>query len=444
VSDISAAVKIEDISSVKKKLSFDIAWADVKNELDAVYRQVSKTAKIRGFRPGRIPRGILEMHYRGQAEEETVSKLINRYYWETLQEKQIPAVTRPEIEQKGIEMEKDFVFSATVEVEPIIEPKDYLGLELEREEPVVTEEDLETRIEEIRQLFATMEEIHEDRGVLPGDFVTLDFEGFLAGEPLKELKSENYLLEIGSKAFVPGFEDELIGMKKGGTDSFPVKFPETYHASHLAGKDVDFTVSIKGIRIKKLPEIDDQFIKNFERYESLDALRTDVRNNLEEEKKRKIAADFERQLSEKLLANNDFEVPTLYVERQIYYMMADTQQRMAAGGMDPKRAADFSFKLHDQFREEAIKIVKTTLLLKNIARKEALTVGEDEVEKEIREIAAQRAQDYGTLKKSLEKDDLIENVRSKLLSRKTYELLEEKATITSIRKENSKIPEKGK
>lgn len=444
MSDISAAVKIEDISTVKKKLSFDVPWADVKNELNSVYRKVGKKAKVRGFRPGRIPRGILEAHYREEAEEETVSNLVNRYYWETLQEKKIPAVMQPEIEQKGIEAEKNFTFSATVEVEPAVEPRDYVGLELEKEEPVVTGEDLEARMREIRQMFATMEEVSEDRGILAGDFVTLDFAGAVAGKPLKELKSENYLLEIGSKTFVPGFEEQVIGMKKGDTKSVAVQFPENYHAAHLAGKDVEFAVMIKGIRIKKIPEIDEQFIKNFEKYESLEALRDDVRKNLEEEKKRKIAVAFERQISDRLLEKNAFEVPESFVERQIYYMMSDTQRRMVSGGMDPKKAAEFSFKLHDQFREEAAKIVKTVLLLKGIAGKEGLTAGDDEVENQIREIAAQRAQDYETLKKSLDKDDLIDNIRSEILNRKTYEFLEAKAKVTTVRNEKKDMPEEGK
>jgi len=444
VSDISAAVKIEDISTVKKKLSFDVPWADVKNELNSVYRKVGKKAKVRGFRPGRIPRGILEAHYREEAEEETVSNLVNRYYWETLQEKKIPAVMQPEIEQKGIEAEKNFTFSATVEVAPAVEPRDYVGLELEKEEPVVTGEDLEARMREIRQMFATMEEVSEDRGILGGDFVTLDFAGALAGESLKELKSENYLLEIGSKTFVPGFEEQVIGMKKGDTKSVAVQFPENYHTAHLAGKDVEFAVMIKGIRIKKIPEIDEQFIKNFEKYESLEALRDDVWKNLEEEKKRKIAVAFERQISDRLLEKNAFEVPESFVERQIYYMMSDTQRRMVSGGMDPKKAAEFSFKLHDQFREEAAKIVKTVLLLKGIAGKEGLTAGDDEVENQIREIAAQRAQDYEALKKSLDKDDLIDNIRSEILNRKTYEFLEAKAKVTTVRNEKKDMPEEGK
>jgi trigger factor len=444
VSDISAAVKIDDISTVKKKLSFDIPWADVKSELDAVYRKVGKKAKIKGFRPGKIPRGILEAHYRGEAEDETISNLVNRYYWETLQQKEIPAVTQPEIEQKGIEAEKNFTFSATVEVEPVVEPRDYLGLEVEKEEPVVTGEELDARMQEIRQMFATMEEVREDRGILEGDFVTLDFAGALAGERLKELKSENYLLEIGSKTFIPGFEEQLIGMRNEESKSVSVKFPEDYHAAHLAGKDVEFDVVIKGVRIKKLPEINEQFIKNFEKYESLEALTDDIRKDLEEQKKRKAAAAFERQISDRLLEKNAFEVPESFVERQVYYMMTDTQRRMVSGGMDAKKAAEFSFKLHDQFREEATKIVKTVLLLKGIAGKESLTAGDDEVEKQIREIAAQKAQDYETLKKSLEKDDLIDNIRSEIINRKTYEFLGANAKVIAAKKEKKQMTGGGK
>ena len=445
MSDISAAVKIEDISAVKKKLSFDIPWVDVKNELDSVYRSVGKKAKIKGFRPGKIPREILEKNYREEAEGETIANLVNRYYFETLKEKEILAVTQPEIEEKGIEAEKDFSFSATVEVEPVVEPKDYLGLELEKEELVVTDADLEAKMLEIRNMFATMEEMTQDRGIQTGDFVTFDFNGTLAGEHLKELKSDNHMLEIGSKTFVPGFEEQLVDLKQDELKTFTVKFPDNYNAAHLAGKDVEFTVNIKGIQVKKLPEIDEQFIKNFEHYESLDDLKADVLKSLEEEKKSKIALEFERQISDKLLENNVFDVPDSFVEQQIYMMMSDTQRRMVSGGMDRKKAAGFSSQLHDHFQEEAAKIVKTVLLLKAIADKEALTVGEDEVEKKIHEIAEQRSQDYVTLRESLEKKDMIDSIRSELINRKTYAFLEAKANVTTgVRTETKEIQEEGK
>jgi trigger factor len=441
VSDISTAVKIEDISSVKKKLSFDIPWADVKNELDVVYRKVGRTAKVKGFRSGKIPRAILERYYREQAEEETISSLVNRYYWETLQEKDIPAVTQPQIEQKGIEQDKDFVFSAVIEVEPVVDPKNYIGLELKREDPVVTDEELEARLQEIRQMFATMEDLKDDRGAIKGDFVALDFTGKLAGESLKELTAENHLLEIGSKTFVPGFEDQLIGLRKGESKTFVVTFPEPYVAAHLSGKDVEFSVTVKGVRVKKAPEIDEDFVKNFERYDSLEALKTDVRKNLEEEKRRKVAADLENEISEKLLAHNDFDVPDSFIERQIYYMMSDTQRRMVSKGMDQKKAAEFCFKLHDQLKDEATKIVKTVILIKNIARKEAITIDEGEVEKEIGEMASQRGQDSDILKKSLEKDGMLDSIKSEILSRKTHDFLVAKANITKVGAERAEILE---
>ena len=444
MSDISTAVKIEDISSVKKKLSFDIPWTDVKNELDIVYRKVGKTAKVKGFRPGKIPRSVLERYYREQAEEETVSSLVNRYYWEILQEKEIPAVTQPQIEQKGIEQDKDFSFSATIEVEPAVDPKDYIGLELKKEDPLVTDEDLEARLQEIRQMFATMEDLNDDRAVIRGDFVTIDFSGKVAGESLKELTAENHLLEIGSKTFVPGFEDQLIGTRKGESKTFAVTFPEPYAAAHLAGKEVEFSVTVKGIRIKRAPEIDEDFVKNFERYDSLEALRADVRKNLEEEKKRRVEADLDKGIGEKLLASNEFEVPESFIEHQIYYMMSDMQRRMVSGGMDAKKAAELCFKLHDQLREEATKIVKTVILIKNIARKEAITVDEGEIEKQIGEMASQRGQDVDTLKKSLEKDDMVDSIKSEILSRKTYDFLAAKAQITTVKTEKTGKPEEEK
>ncbi|OHE22566.1 MAG: trigger factor [Syntrophus sp. RIFOXYC2_FULL_54_9] len=444
MSEISAAIKIEDISSVKKKLSFDIPWADVKNELDTVYRKVGRTAKVKGFRPGKIPRAILEMYYREQAEKETVAGIVNGVYWRTLQEKEIPAVTQPQIEQKGIERDKDFSFSAIVEVEPAIDPKDYLGLELEKEDPAVTEEDLEKRLQDIRQMFSTMEDLNEDRGVIEGDFVTLNFTGKISGETLKELTAENHLLEIGSKTFVPGFEEQLLGMRKGEARSFVITFPETDVPAHLAGKDVEFAVNIGGIRVKRAPEIDDNFIKNFEKYESLDALKADVRKNLEEEKKAKVAADLDKSIGDKLLASNEFEAPDSFIENQIHHMLLNMRQRMVSGGMDPKKATEVALKFRDQCREEATKIVKTVILIKNIARKEALAVDEMEVEKQIAEMASQRAQDFETFKKSLEKEDLMDSIKSEILSRKTYEFLLEKAHITTVGAKKAEIAEETK
>jgi trigger factor len=285
VSETTVAVQVEEISSVKRKLSFDISWMDVKNELDAVYRDVGRKAKIKGFRQGKVPRKILETTYKDHVEGETVTNLVNKYYWNAIKEKGIIAVTQPDIDQNGIEDNKSFTFTATVEVEPAIDPKDYEGLILEKEEKQVTESDVESRLQEIRHMFGTMEEVNEDREIKNGDFAVIDFEGTLDGESLKEMTAENYLLEIGSSMFLPEFEDQIIGLKKSQTKQIDVKFPEEYGVKRIAGKDVVFSVTVKNIKERKLPEIDDNFIRNFEKYETLEGLKQDIKKSLEEENK---------------------------------------------------------------------------------------------------------------------------------------------------------------
>ncbi|MGZ6209131.1 MAG: trigger factor [Syntrophales bacterium] len=428
------AVRVEDVSPIKKKLLFDISWLEVKKELDTVYRDVAKKAKIKGFRPGKVPRDVLESLYKDHAEEETISNLVNRYYWEALKENKINAVTQPDIEQKGIEADKNFTFTAVVEIEPVIDPTGYIGLELEKERHEVKDSDVEARLEEIRDMFGTMEEMEADRGVSQGDFVVIDFEGFVKGKPVKEMKAENYLLEVGSKRFVPGFEEQLIGMKKNKTEQIAIKLPDDYHAKHLAGEEVEFSVTLKNIKEKKLPEIDDKFIKNFEKYESLDDLKKDVRKTLEEENISREDSTFKSLIIEKLLECNKFEVPQAFVNRQVAYMIDDMQKRLAARGIKRDETPERYKELYDIYKDEAVKIVRTILLLKHISEKEAITVSDQEVEDKIREMAQLRGQNYDSLKESLQSGNMMDDIRSEILNAKVFAFIEDKAKVEIVKK----------
>ncbi|MFH1079498.1 MAG: trigger factor [Pseudomonadota bacterium] len=431
------AVKIEEVSPVRKRLSFEIPWEDVKKGLDSVYRDVAKKARIRGFRQGKIPRDVLERHYKDHVEEETVSKLINQVYWDAVKEHDILAVTQPKIDQQGIAPDKNFSFTATVEVEPMLEPKGYLDLELEKEELTVTEQDIEDRFKEIQQMFATMQDIEDDRGLMAGEFATIDFEGTLAGEALKELKAENYFLEVGSGILVPGFESQLIGMKKGEARQIEVRFPDDYQAAHLAGKDVSFSVVLKGLKEKILPEINEDFVKNFEKYDSLEGLKADLHKSLMAEHKARIEADVRQQIVDRLLSNkdNEFDVPPSFVERQIFQMMADTQRRLLSRGMDKKTATEMTVKMHDTFKDEARKIVLTALIIKNISRLESISVGEDEVADRIRMMAESRGMTVEALRESLEKDDMQNHIENEVLHQKVFDFIESKAKIRTVKKD---------
>ena len=428
------AINIEEISMIKKKLSFDIPWNEVKEALDAVYRDIGKKAKIKGFRPGKVPRNVLESNFKDHAEEETITNIINKYYWQALDDKGIMALSKPDITQEGFKDNTNFTFTASFETEPDFEPKGYNGIEVEKENIQITESDLDNRLNEIRQMFATMEVVKDDRAAIMGDYVTIDFAGTLDGVAHLDLKADNYFLELGAKRFIPGFEEQIPGMKNGETLDIKVKFPEDYHEEKFAGKDVIFTVTIKDIKEKKLPEIDENFIKNFDKYNSLDELKNDARKALEQDCERITETNLQNKIMEIILKENDFEAPPSLVEKQIFHMMADTQKRMTSAGMDETSAMELSFKMHDKFKEEAEKIVKSFLLLKKIAQKEEIGVEEADLDKHIKELSEKYGRDYEQIRTAFEKEERKDNLRTELIQKKTFDFIEQKANIKIIEK----------
>ena len=428
-SGTGAAIKVEEISPVKKKISFEIPWEEVKKELDTAYRTVGKKARIKGFRPGKTPRHILETYYREDAEGEAVSNLVQRSFEEAIQANNLMPVARPQIEQNGIQADQSFTYSATVEVEPVIEPQGYTGLELQKEDPAVTDRDVDVRLEELRNMYSSLKDVEAGRSVQEGDFLLIDFEGKLGGETRKDLTETGFRIEVGSKRLVPGFEDALIGLKQGESKEFTVKFPDDYQVKEFAGNDITFNVTVQDVKVKVLPELDENFVKNFNKYDNLEALRIDLRKSLEEEKIARVKANLQKAINEQLLEKNPFEVPEAYVERQIFNMMVEYQRRMVMNGMDPDNAAKVAANLHDQFRDEAARMVRTGILLQRIAETEALAVDEKEIDDRIRETASRYGRDFESMKLSYEKDNLIDRLRDQLLEEKTLDFIESRANI---------------
>ena len=428
-SGTGATINVEEISPVKKKISFEIPWEEVKRELDAAYRTVGKKARVKGFRPGKTPRHILETYFREDAEGEAVQNLVNRSFEEATQASGLQPVARPEIEQNGIQPDKSFTYSATVEVEPAVEPQGYTGLDLKREDASVTDQDMDARIEEIRNMYSSLQDVEGDRTVLSGDFLMIDFEGRLGGTARQELTEAGFRIEVGSKRLVPGFEDALVGMKKGESKEFTVKFPDDYHVKEFASQDITFQVTVRDVKVKVLPALDDQFVKNFERYENLEALKADLRKSLEQEKAARVKATLRKAINDRLLELNVFDVPEAYVERQIFSMMVEYQRRMVMSGMDPDNAAKVAANLHDQFRDEAARLVRAGIILQKIAEKETITVDEAEIDDRIREMAARYGRDFETMKASYEKDNLTDRLRDQILEEKTLDFIESRANI---------------
>jgi trigger factor len=432
VSELS--VKLEDISQVKKKMSFEVPWAFVKDELENVYRDIGKKAKIKGFRPGKIPRKVLENYFKADAEGEAITNIVNKYYWQELDNLGIVTLSRPEIEQDGLKENTDFSFSASFETEPDFEPQGYQGLELEKLNITISEEDLDKRLQEVRKMFATMQDVTEDRQAVMGDFVLIDFSGKLDGQALPELQSENFMLELGSKRFIPGFEEQLVGMKNGESKDVNVTFPEDYHEKKMAGKDVTFNVTLKGLKEQKLPEIDENFIKNFDKYNTLEDLKNDVKKSMEDQCKRQSDAELRDKITEAIVKANEFEAPPSLVERQIFYMISDTQKRMKSAGMDEKNAMELSFRMHDQFKQDAEKTVKSFLLLKKIAEKEAISVSDNDLDNHFRELAEIHHTDYEVVKSAYDNEERMNSLKSEIIQKKVFDFIEQRANIKAVEK----------
>ena len=432
VSELS--VKVEDLSQVKKKMSFEIPWAFVKDELDAVYRTIGKKAKIKGFRPGKIPRKVLETYFKSDAEGETITNIVNRYYWQELDQRKMVSLSRPEIEQNGLKEDTDFSFSASFETEPEIDPQGYQGIELTRTEIKVSDADMEKRLNEIRRMFASLQDVAEDRPAAMGDFVTIDFAGTLDGEALSELKADDYLLELGSKRFVPGFEEQVAGMKKGEKKDISVTFPADYSESKMAGKNVVFSITLKELKEQKLPELNEEFVKNFDKYNTLDDLKSEVRKSMEEQCKRQSDAQLKDSITEVLLAANAFEAPASLVQRQIFYMIADTQKRMRSAGMDEKSAMELSFRMHDQFKTEAEKTVRAFLLFKKIAEKEAVAVSDEDMDNHIKELSEIHHVGIDSVKSIYEDEEKKESLKAEILQKKVFDFIEQRANIKVVEK----------
>ena len=314
-------------------------------------------------------------------------------------------------------------------MEPVVEPKGYTGLELPREDAAVTDQDIQNRLEELRNLYSTLADAEAERPVRMGDFLVIDFQGSLGGNVRSELTEAGFRIEIGSKRLVPGFEEALVGMKKGESKEFTVTFPGDYHIEEFAAQPITFHVTVRDVKVKVLPDLDDQFIKNFEQYESMEALRADIRKSLEQEKSARAKANLRKAIIDRLLELNPFDVPEAYVERQIFSMMVETQRRMVINGMDPDNAARMAANLHDQFRDEAVRLVRSGILLQKIAEKESITVDEAEIDDRIRETATRYGRDFESTKASYEKENMTERLRDQILEEKTLDFIESRANI---------------
>jgi len=413
---------VEDISTVKKKLSIEITPDSVTKEMDKAIADVAKKAKIPGFRPGKAPKNIVEKHYGDEVRNEVVQRLVTESYLRALQEHKLNPVDMPQIENvSALSKGSSLTFTATVEVRPNIELGTYDGIEVKEENITVSDEELNQTIDRLREMYAQLEVV-EGRQLEKNDTAIIDFEGFREGKSIEGAKAADYMLSLGSNSFIPGFEEQLTGMNRGETREIKVTFPADYNNKDLAGKDATFTVTLKEIKKKVLPELNDEFAKDIGNNATVAELKEGIKKDIEVRKTNDLASAQREVILSKLVEAHNFDVPPGMVERELQSMARSQATRLARRGVDVNSFDYIKFRLEN--RDLADKRVRGILLLDVIAEKEKLEVSDQEVNSAIAVMARSAGQSVDSVRKYYESlDGGLDNLRASLVREKALSLL---------------------
>ncbi len=417
-------------------IEMTVTWDEFAEAVQKAYLSNRGRFNLPGFRKGKAPRKIIEAQYgEGIFYEDAVNDLLPMLYSDAVEGLELEPIDRPEIDIKSLETGENVVIEAVVTVRPEVELGEYKGLEVEKVDASVSEEDVEKELEANREMNARVLTI-EEGAVEAGDTVTMDFEGFLEGEAFEGGKGENYELEIGSGQFIPGFEDALIGASIGEETDVVVTFPEDYQAEELAGKEATFKVTVHEAKRKELPELDDEFAKDTSEFETLEELKAHTRKELEEGAQRSAESALRDRVIDKAVENMTVQIPEVMIEVEIDGMLNDFDQQLKMQGLSLEQYLQFTGgsdqALREQMKEDALARVKTGLLIDAVAEAEAVEVNEEDIEKEIERIAELQDRDLDEIKALFEGpkgETLRQNLKENLQSKKTVDLLVDNATI---------------
>jgi trigger factor len=382
----SMKVNAEELSPTKTRLQVEVPPPQVKEAVETLYRDLNKRVKIKGFRPGKTPRDVLERHYGDYIKEQAISHLINETYPQAISQESLEPIAPPTIDTGDLRVESPFTYSAVVEVRPNIEVTGYKGLRLKGKKEKVTSKEVQGELERLRMMHSQLEPVEGRDRVKKGDMVLLDFQGLLDGRPIRDGKAENYSLEVGSGSMVPGFEEGLIGKTAGAAEEITVDFPDDHPRKELAGNTVTFQVTVKEIRQRILPSLDDEFAKDVGDYQDLDALKDRIKKDLEEVKEHRLTEGLREAAIDQLLRANPIEIPSYLVERRTDELLQDLKLRMAAQKQEV--TPEDERKAHEEYQKVAEREVRTSLLLEEIGRQESIEAQPKELGERLQKMAS--------------------------------------------------------
>lgn len=418
---------LESLDSCRRALLVEVPPDQLAPRMEATLQELGRSVRIPGFRPGKVPRALLERRFRDHVRDEVMRQAIPEHLAEAVREAQVAPLGPPAVDEVTWNEGEPLRFRAVVEVRPTVTVKDYLGVALAREKVQVEDVEVDRALEALREDAATYTPM-EGWPALQEDLVVIDHEGTINGKPVKGGSAQNVNVILGAGRYLPGFEEALRGMSKGEAKAFAVDVPADSSRKDLAGRRVHFRVAVREVKKKRVPELNDDLAKELGEGDTLAELKDKVRKRLEARKMRDQEADLKGKLMEKVAEANPVDLPPGLVQHETEHILEELAQ--ALGPALRQGAREDLETLHRQAEEMGRRRVRGAILLEAIARQEGLTVGDEEVEAEVRQMASVLRQDAAALRKTLEADGRLESIRARLLERKALDLVWSRAQLT--------------
>lgn len=421
-------VTAENGENQQVTLTIEVEAAEVSKAVERAVKRLANRVNIPGFRKGKAPRKIVESNVGIDALlQEAFDLIAPKAFSDALDEQKIDPVTRPDIDVVTLEDGKNLVFKATVTPRPEVKLGEYKNLKVEKAAVEVSDEDVEKQLKNFQDRQGKMVEAPEGAVVENGDFTTLDFEGFVAGKAFEGGKGQDYPLQIGSGSFIPGFEEQLVGAKVGEEKEVNVKFPDEYHSAELAGKDAMFKCTVRSIKHKELPEIDDELAKKVSTFQTLDELKADIRKNLLETAEKKAENDHKSAVIEQATENITVEIPAVMIDNRVTTMIQEMAMRLEQQGMKLEQYLQYAgtdiAKIREDYRETAEKNVKTDLMLEEVAKAEDIKVEAKDLDAEVAGMAAAYGATPQQVQKIIKEQGRIGDLAASVLRKKTAQFI---------------------
>jgi len=429
-------VKLEKIDGGKISLEIEVAENLLEDALGQAYKKVVKNVNLPGFRKGKVPRPILESRFGSEVlYEEALEILVPDAYEKAVEETSIEPIAKPEIDLLQMEKGKPLIFKAIVEVKPEIALPEYRGVEVDREVREITATDVENRLAQLQKQHVKLH-VLEDAPLANGDLALLNFVGYVDGVPFDGGSAENYTLEVGSGTFIPGFEEQMIGMNIGEEKDIAVTFPEGYQNEDLAGKPAVFKIKLNEIKRKELPELNDDFAAEISEFATLAELKVDILNKLKEAEEQKTGNEVAKKVVETLADSIDVLLPAALVDREIDRMIGEMEHFMKMQGLSLEKYLSLTQQsvegLRIDRRAEAEKRVRADLLLEAVVKKEGIEATDEEVEERIRKMAESYGQPVEVIEEYFAAPGQAEALLQEIRVRKAIDFLVAEAKITNV------------